>query len=121
MWWTLTAMAVAAAALAGCGGDDDEGAGAPDTTTTSAAAEAAARPCAEVYAEGAVIESRDELERPCDRDGELYLPGATTKDCPDGRTLFWNDLGWGYLGEPFHRHAPGAEKVAPKAERDACP
>lgn len=100
--------------LSGCGGGSDGDDGGGDAAGSVQA-------CAKVYADGVVFKSKDELEAAfCDRDGENYLPGSAFEECGDGRTLFWNDEGWGYLGEPFHRHAPGAEQVAPQADRDAC-
>jgi hypothetical protein len=89
-----------------------------DVATETASPE----PCAEAYADGVVFDSTEQLAATfCDRgDGSAYLPAFATLSCTDGRVLYWSDEGWAYLTEPFHRHAPGAEKVPPKAERTAC-
>ena len=50
----------------------------------------------------------------------VTLEAAASQDCADGRTLWWNDWGWGYAGQPAHAHQPGAERVPPKTEREAC-
>jgi hypothetical protein len=107
--------------LAGCGGGDEGGASTPESDLATETA-TDPEPCEKVYADGVVFDSADELAATyCDRgDGGAYLPGSATEQCDDGRTLFWNDEGWGYLGEPFHRHEPGVEKVAPEVERTAC-
>jgi hypothetical protein len=138
---TRVAALAALAVLSGAcgGGDDDKAPASADSTTTTtaaavpasttsagpttttAAAAALVRPCAEVYGEGVVFKTKADLAV-CDQGGgHLFLPGSSTHECRDGRTLFWNDEGWGYLGGPFHRHAAGAEKVAPAAVREACP
>jgi hypothetical protein len=128
----VLAVGIGFATIAGCG--DDAANNVPSTSAASVtqvagtgadpATEAASspKPCEEVYADDVVFESAEQLSATyCDRDdGAAYLPGSATQPCPDGRVLYWNDEGWGYLGEPFHRHAPGAEKVAPDAERTAC-
>jgi hypothetical protein len=61
----------------------------------------------------------DEVEGGCVTEGN-HLNTSATYECPDGRTLYWNDEGWGYVGEPMHAHEAGAEKVAPEADREAC-
>lgn len=50
---------------------------------------------------------------------QLTIHGTAAFDRQDGRTLWWNDAAWGYLGEPAQPHQ-GAEKVAPYVERDRC-
>ncbi len=55
----------------------------------------------------------------CDQGGN-DIAGTAVHDCVDGRTLHWNDAGWGYVGEPMNLHAPGQELVAPANERAAC-
>ena len=36
--------------------------------------------------------------------------GLAAFECDDGRTLFWGDAGWGYVGEPIRAHE-GSELV----------
>ena len=95
--------------VGGCGGSD----------TGSGLEAPGLKRCSEVYAEGVVFKTEVDLRVMCDHNGEDVLP-ATTTTCTDGRTLYWNDEGWGYLEEPFHRYAPGAKRVPPAAEQDAC-
>jgi len=108
----VRALGVAVALLGACGGDDSvDRVAAPDELP----------PCLSLYAEGRVFLTKDDLENAyCDADGEPYLAASATQDCLDGETLYWNDEGWGYLGQPFHRHDPGAPHVAPETERNAC-
>lgn len=42
------------------------------------------------------------------RDGSTILMTATNK-CSDGRTIFWNDSGWGYIGSPMTMHPSGMQ------------
>jgi hypothetical protein len=105
------AAEVVALTFGGCDGDDDNRA--TTTTAFNLASETTTvpEPCED--ADGVVFDSVDELSATyCDRgDGVAYLPGSATEPCDDGRILFWNDEGWGYLDEPFHRHESGAERV----------
>jgi hypothetical protein len=92
-----------------------------DSPTISQDGGAALKPCAEVYAEGAVLKTAEEASTMCDRNGEAYIPAAATTTCTDGRTLFWNDEGWGYIGGRFTRHKANVDaKVAPETDRTAC-
>lgn len=112
--------------LGACGGDDGEETapgrdGIEETPDRTLSDLENLPPCDELYADGKVFGTEDELIKGyCDRDGDPFLPASVTHDCPDGRTLSWNDEGWGYLGEPFHRHEAGADQVAPVDERNAC-
>lgn len=60
----------------------------------------------------------DELEFGCRVGNTLMGTGET--ECVDGRSLWWNDFGWGYSDDVFHAHEAGAEKVAPETERTTC-
>jgi hypothetical protein len=103
-------LAVVAVVVAACGDDDD------------AASPSDVQPCTETFADGVVFDAVDEVSAVlCDPgDGTIQAYGVASNICADGRTLYWNDEGWGYVGEPFHRHAAGAEKTAPQAEQTAC-
>lgn len=46
--------------------------------------------------------------------------GTTVTTCEDRRTLYWNDAGWGYVGQPMTAHEPGDELVAPELNRTGC-
>lgn len=120
--------------LVACSDDGDDGA----TATTGAGEEvdqsgstdvtgldgSEAAPCAEVWAEGAdadeALEVGDDIG--CvDEDGELLVVGNAFDECEDGRTLYWNDQGWGYGGETWHRHdRADGQLVPPDDETAAC-
>ena len=135
----ISSLALAVAVLAGgaaCSGDDDgddaaTATTAAETTTTAEASTpdvtgldgSAARRCGEVFADGADVDQaleEGDAVGCVDDDGELLLVGNASDACTDGRSLFWNDEGWGYGGETWHRHAAGAELVPPADEREAC-
>jgi hypothetical protein len=82
-----------------------------------------ATPCDELWVDGAdtdtVVQVGD--DQGCmDKDGTLTYMGNASYDCTDGRTLYWNDEGWGYSGDTWHQHAKGAEQTAPEDERLTC-
>ena len=68
------------------------------------------------------IVDRDTLDGHCTMpDDPTYIALVGIFDCNDGRALWWNDWGWGWIGKTAQPHAPDAdEQVAPQAERDAC-
>lgn len=106
--------------LAGCseGGHDN----AAPTTAAQGQPMQDVRLCSDVYAEGAITDE-DVFDRTCwaAPDGtDPHVYGATIADCTDGRRLAHNDVGWGYIGEPWHRHPDRSEQLAPQAEREAC-
>ena len=116
----MVAIGVAAALLAGCSSGDD------DTSKSATSADQAAMTttlvpaCDEVYADGTTTDP-ELFDQSCRRaDGELYVYGTAVTECTDARQLAHNDAGWGYVGEPWHIHAEGAERVAPAAEREIC-
>jgi hypothetical protein len=76
--------------------------------------------CVESF-DGQTFETTDDLSTIClDEAGNPTMNVAATINCADGRVLWWNDVAWGYLGEPATLHAEGAELVAPQSDRDAC-
>jgi hypothetical protein len=103
-------------ALVACGGDDEAG---QDVTLGVAPGEDPIS-CVELF-DGQSFETADDLSTIClDENGNPTLNAAATTNCADERVLWWNDVAWGYLGEPATLHEEGAELVAPQAERDAC-
>lgn len=60
----------------------------------------------------------------CMDDGSVQILASANYDCSDGRTLHWNDFGWGYGGETWHEHDPaksgGQDGVPPVKETTAC-
>lgn len=81
--------------------------------------QAVAPVCVEVYAPG-VVTSAEHADAGCMDGGSLRVGGVTVEPCADGRTLVWSDLGWGFVGDPWSAHDPGAEQVAPAEAREAC-
>jgi hypothetical protein len=74
--------------------------------------------CAEAY-EGLVLTSTDDVVA-CNDGVYVSAHLIATLVCRDGRTLWWNDIAWGYFDEPARLHGPRAEKVAPEPERLIC-
>lgn len=52
--------------------------------------------------------------------GTKFYAGTGTILCADNRVLIWNDLGWGYEGQPFNAFHVGDEQGAPTAETKTC-
>ena len=105
-------MVLAVVVLSAC----SSGSGGGGATSTTG--QAGARPCREVWADGVTTPAEATL---CDRgSGRLVMSSLASTGCADGGVLVWNDEGWGYVGEPWHRHEAGAELVAPVSERTAC-
>lgn len=98
-----------ALALAACSSNGDD----PATDTTAAAL----APCVAV---GDTTPALDVLNTACLEDGEMVVAATGDQQCADGRTLVWNDLGWGYIGEPWQPPTDDGPRVAPAGERDAC-
>jgi len=106
---------VLALVLAACGSDSAE----PPPST---ALDAGVPSCDEWWQRAVTAEEvRDGCVDWSDDPVSSELAGTAVYDCDDGRTLYWNDLGWGYVGEPMNTYADGAELVAPEADRSACP
>jgi hypothetical protein len=59
--------------------------------------------CDELFGEGTILRE-DAFGNGCtDQNGEVHSYGVATLECEDGRTLYWNNqLGWGFVGEPWH-------------------
>lgn len=122
----LAGIVLAGALLAGCSSSGPEAVTTtkPATSTTapegtSTTTKTGPEPCTEVFADGATT-SKELTDTSClDEDGDETLMGTATLDCEDGRTLRYNNEGWGYDGEPWHRHAAG-EETAPEAEQSTC-
>lgn len=63
--------------------------------------------------------SQRDVDRGC-RAGPVDLAVTADMHCTDGRTLFWNQAVWGFVGEPAREYAPGADHELPDAERGMC-
>lgn len=115
----LLTFCLVGAVLSGCGssGGSEPAASTPPRETIPDVAAAPA--CTDAFGGSSPV-TREVLDGPCDDNGELVYAGAAFYDCADGRTLAWNDYGWGYVGENWTGHEAGAEQVAPAPAREAC-
>lgn len=112
-----TLALVLLAALAACSsGDDDDSAAAANASATTAPV----KPCEEVYAEGRP--TADVMADTQCMDGDVLMAVALAAlPCPDGRSLHWDDNGWGYNDGTWAHHArPDGQLVPPQADYDAC-
>ena len=118
------ALCVALTLVSACGSDDD----ASSSVDLDVDEDETMVVCSSLAGEPLAASAFDQ---PCEVDqatadlldvpvGQTFFVGAATTLCEDGRVLFWNDLGWGYEGEPFAFHDENAEKVAPADARDSC-
>lgn len=105
-------IASAALVLSSCGGDKTS----EDAVVLGALVAATKIECRS-WADAPV--TADTIDKGCGEDGSLKL--SATKLCADGRTIFWNDVGWGYFGERMRLHddTPGP-KVPPTTEYSRC-
>lgn len=113
-WFVLGVLILGVSACA-------EPAGAPGAEELSATDYASSEfPTCQQWTERAV--SADEVALGCVLRGSnsIAVQGTAVRECHDGRSLYWNDYGWGYVGSLMTPHAVGAEKVAPAVERDSC-
>jgi hypothetical protein len=111
---TGTAAALALlVALAGCGGGD------ASTPTASSVAPTDMPACGEIYAEGVAIDNEN-FGLACVKDEDLVSPRPIRLECTDGRTLMFNDLAWGYYGEPMTITADDDPSKMPEREVDEC-
>jgi hypothetical protein len=112
----LGLLAVTAVLVAACGGEEPDPApdfsGAPDAYPTCEQWRARKVTAEEVVNGCSVLVGDDPVR--------FEQKGTAVEDCADGRTLYWNDEGWGFVGEPMKDHRPGGEQVAPEADRSAC-
>lgn len=95
------AAVVAVVVLVGCSsGDGEDGPGDEEAQT-----------CAELLSQPVTDETFDGA---CLHDGEPFVMARAFLDCDDGRVLWWNELGWGFEGEPamLGVSEPPAEAVA---------
>ena len=111
----MIAGVVAALALAGVGCGADSGA---DPAASSVPPQGF-KACEEVYAPGAVVND-DTFGLACVKDGVIESPSPVRLECSDGDQLFFNDLAWGYEGEPMTLVDEDDPSKLPEAEVDAC-
>jgi hypothetical protein len=111
----MIAGVVCALALAGVGCSADGG-GSP---AGSSVPPQGFRQCDELYAQGAVVED-DTFGLACVRNDAIVSPRPVRLECSDGRKLLFNDLAWGYEGEPMTTTAEDDPSKMPETEVDAC-
>lgn len=106
--------------VAACGSDDGDSA--PATTESIEDFEeglAGAPDCAELV--GLPTQQIADAGGCVQDDGELLILGFASYDCTDGRTLLWNDEGWGYDDGDWQAHErTDGQLVPPDAEMGAC-
>ena len=107
------ALALAALAVAaGCSGTD------ASPVASSSVPPQDLPACADIYKEGAKVESRFGIA--CIRDDELVSPQPVKLECSDGRSLYYNDLAWGFLGDVMTLTPEDDVSKAPEAAVDEC-
>jgi hypothetical protein len=135
-WGTTFLLGLAVMVASGCGSSDDGAkVGTATTAPTGSAAVSTTAPtgadiptCSSFYGKAADASAFTQLCRIDEATAQLVgkpigtrLLATTGRSlCRDGRVLIWNDLGWGYEGQPFTRHADGVQQVAPETERESC-
>jgi hypothetical protein len=105
--------ALALVAAIGCSGGD------ASTPTASSVAPTDMPMCEEIYAEGVVIDN-ESFGLACVKGEDLISPRPVRIECSDGRELLFNDLGWGYYGEPINLTADDDPSKMPESEVDKC-
>ena len=111
----MIAGALAVLALAGVGCSADGG-GSP---AASSVPPQGFPECSEIYAQGTVVND-DTFGLACVKDGVIVSPRPVRLECTDGNQLLFNDLAWGYEGEPMTATAEDDPSKMPEAEVDAC-
>ena len=110
----LAALVVVGAAASGCG------AGSGASTPISSVAPIGIPSCADVYGEGRDIVS-GEFGAACLQDnGRMVTPLPISVECGDDRTLVWNDIAWGYMGETMTTTPLDAVDRVPPEELTGC-
>lgn len=114
---TVAATAALLLALTACSSGDDTADAIPAKPSPSVSAPACSElsgtPTDKVLKDGACL------------DGDtVQILASANYDCVDGRTLNWNDFGWGYSGGTWQKHDPAKsgdqDGVPPVKETAAC-
>ncbi|HEX8802778.1 MAG TPA: hypothetical protein VF743_01255 [Acidimicrobiales bacterium] len=106
--------AVAAGASTACSGD--AGASVPSSSVPPADIPA----CNEVYVEGNKVTDADFGVACTTETGRLLAPRPIRIECEDDRVLLWNDLAWGYVGEPMALTPEDAPSKMPEDALSDC-
>jgi hypothetical protein len=111
---TGTAAALALLLAVGCSSDGGEAPSASSVVPNDMPA------CEEIYVDGAEI-TNENFGLACVYQGEdLLSPRPVRLDCSDGSTLVYNDLAWGYQGQPMTLTPEDDPSKMPEAEVDEC-
>ena len=108
-------MAAALALLAAVGCSSDGG----ETPSASSVVPTDMPLCEEVYADGAEI-TDERFGLACVRGEDLLSPRPVKLECGDGSTLMFNDMAWGYEGQPMTLTPEDDPSKMPEAEVDEC-
>jgi hypothetical protein len=111
----LVAGVVAALALAGAGCSADSG----ETPSASSVPPNDMPLCSEVYVEGAIVDNTN-FGLACVENEAIVSPRPVRLECSDGQELLFNDLAWGYFGQPMTLTPRDDPSKMPEAEVDAC-
>jgi len=110
---TGTVAALVLVLAAGCGGDSAA------TPSASSVAPNDMPPCEEIYSEGAEIDNEN-FGLACVKGEDLISPRPVRIECADGRELLFNDLAWGYFGEPMIITPDDDPSKMPEVAVDEC-
>lgn len=75
--------------------------------------------CSEVYVEGAVIDNQN-FGLACVQGETIVSPWPVRLECSDGNELLFNDLAWGYFGQPMTLTPEDDPSKMPEAAVDDC-
>ena len=53
-------------------------------------------------------------------EGQLTTYETMSLECSDGRTLVWNEAGWGYDGSTWHPRGFNETELVPQEEQSTC-
>jgi hypothetical protein len=76
-------------------------------------------PCSDIYKAGATVDDAS-FGLACVKDEVLLSPRPVSLECTDGRQLRFNDLAWGYVGEPMTITADDDPSKMPEEAVDEC-
>ena len=111
----MAAGVLAALVLAGAGCSADGA----DTPSASSVPPNDMPACSDVYVEGAVIDNAN-FGLACVQDERIVSPRPVRLECTDGNELVFNDLAWGYHGQPMTLTPEDDPSKMPEAEVDTC-
>jgi hypothetical protein len=75
--------------------------------------------CETIYKQGATIED-SKFALACVKNDQVVSPVPVSLECSDGKELRYNDLAWGYVGEPMTLTADDDPSKVPEEAVSAC-